>query len=222
MLIDLHYLVGKYNMVIKGILHVGAHECEEMKDYLRYLTIDKIVWVEALQDKVELSRTRYPGVQIENVLVDETDGKMVKFNRTNNGQSSSILEMGLHRVNHPHVWNVSSAFLTTTVLSNILCKYPTINCNFINLDIQGIEMRALKGMEGYLIDGTVEYIYTEVNDAEVYIDCDLINEMDSYLHNFGFQRVETKFCENFHWGDALYLRGSTSDIKNKPPIEESR
>jgi hypothetical protein len=30
MLISLHDLVKKYNIQFKGILHVGAHECEEL------------------------------------------------------------------------------------------------------------------------------------------------------------------------------------------------
>ena len=33
MLISLHDLVHKYNIVFNGILHVGAHECEEIYDY---------------------------------------------------------------------------------------------------------------------------------------------------------------------------------------------
>mgnify|MGYP007053436024 CR=1 FL=1 len=41
MLINLHDLIKKYNLIFKGILHVGAHECEELIDYLQYLQMDK-------------------------------------------------------------------------------------------------------------------------------------------------------------------------------------
>ena len=44
MLIPLHDLVRKYNVHFKGILHVGAHECEELNDYERYLPRNKILW----------------------------------------------------------------------------------------------------------------------------------------------------------------------------------
>ena len=43
MLISLHELVKKYNVVFKGILHVGAHECEELKEYEQYIIRDKIL-----------------------------------------------------------------------------------------------------------------------------------------------------------------------------------
>ena len=48
MLIKLHDLVKKYNLKLKGILHIGAHACEEHKDYKKEgMTDDTIIWVEA-------------------------------------------------------------------------------------------------------------------------------------------------------------------------------
>jgi hypothetical protein len=49
-------LVEKYNIKFNGILHVGAHECEEMNDYEKYISRDKILWIEALEDKVKLMK----------------------------------------------------------------------------------------------------------------------------------------------------------------------
>ena len=34
MLINLTDLIQKYNLKIDGILHIGAHECEEVEIYL--------------------------------------------------------------------------------------------------------------------------------------------------------------------------------------------
>ena len=45
MLIPLKYFIN-FQIPIKGIIHVGAHELEEMKDYLTR-GIDKIIWIEA-------------------------------------------------------------------------------------------------------------------------------------------------------------------------------
>ena len=35
MLIPIYNLKQEFNLKINGILHVGAHECEELKDYNR-------------------------------------------------------------------------------------------------------------------------------------------------------------------------------------------
>ncbi len=202
MLIPLHALVRKYNIQFKGILHVGAHECEELNDYEHYIQRNKILWVEALPRKVELCKEKYPNVLIENAIVSDVV-ENVRFNVSNNGQSSSILEFGLHSTFHPHVHYVTSFEAETKLLKDILCKYD-IDYNFLNFDIQGAELKALKGMEEYL--SKVDYLYTEVNSDYVYKDCALITELDEYLKPFGLSRVETKWCGDYRWGDAFYIR----------------
>jgi hypothetical protein len=88
-------------------------------------------------------------------------------------------------------------------LKDIICDYD-IEYNFLNFDIQGAELKALKGMESYL--DKVDYLYTEVNSDYVYKECALIGELDEYLLKFGLHRVETKWCGEFRWGDAFYIR----------------
>lgn len=100
MLIPLNYLIYKYNIKFKGILHVGAHECEELNEYERYLPRENILWVEAMPDKVEINRKKYNNLFIENAVVSDKEEE-VKFNVSNNGQSSSLLELGLHKHFHP-------------------------------------------------------------------------------------------------------------------------
>ena len=201
MLIPLHDLVKKYNIKFKGILHVGAHECEEIKDYEIHLPRNQILWIEALPGKVEFSKNKYPNVLIENAVVSDII-ETVRFNVSNNGQSSSILDFGLHSTFHPQVHYVTCFEVKTKLLKNILPNY-NINYNFLNLDIQGAELKALKGMEEYL--NNVDYIYTEVNSDYVYKGCALIGELDDYLLHFGLHRVETKWTD-CKWGDAFYIR----------------
>jgi hypothetical protein len=60
----------------------------------------------------------------------------------------------------------------------------------------------------------VDYIYTEVNSDAVYENATLIGEMDDYLKEHGFTRVETNwhcqwdngFYRNCKWGDAFYIK----------------
>ena len=202
MLISLHYLIKKYKIRFTGILHVGAHECEEIHDYERYVPRYKILWIEAMPEKVKLCMHKFSNILIEQAVVSDTV-ENVRFNVSNNGQSSSILDFGLHSKFHPQVHYIGYFEAETKLLKDVISNY-NIDFNFLNFDIQGAELKALKGMGEYL--KKVDYLYTEVNSDYVYKDCALISDLDEYLLQFGLYRVETMWCENYRWGDAFYIR----------------
>lgn len=206
MLIPYKELIQKYNIKVSGILHVGAHECEELNDYLNGgVASNNIYWVEG-QD-VLVNKMKQKGIlNIYNALIDVVDNDDVIFNISNNGQSSSILEFGSHSKHHPQVHYVSSHKQKTTRLDSWIEKHsiPIERLNFLNLDIQGVELRALKSMEKYLKH--INYIYTEVNTEEVYKGCDTISSIDLYLKSFGFERLDSRIYKQFGWGDAFYIR----------------
>jgi FkbM family methyltransferase len=209
MLIDLDYLASKYNIQFKGILHVGAHLCEELEKYKRYLPTNKILWVEAIPQMVHQSKSMYPDILIENAVVSDTR-ESVTFNCANNGQSSSFLKLGTHASHYPYITYQASFTTETKLLTDFIYNY-NISYNFLNFDIQGAELKALKGMEEYL--PKVDYIYCEVNYEHLYVDCALISQIDEYLGKFGFKRVETAWAyesqyKPLGWGDALYIRSN--------------
>jgi len=192
---------------IKGILHIGAHDCEEKYDYnTNGISDDRIIWIEGNPDLVEKNKLK--GVNIYHVLVDDEE-KEVTFNITNNGQSSSILELGTHKDSYPHIF-VSEQQQQKTMRLDTFFEQNNIDpskYDFWNLDIQGTELRALKSAEKYL--KYVNYIYTEVNTQEVYKGCALLPELDDYLAKYGFMRIGVKLVENAGWGDAFYFRVAT-------------
>lgn len=144
---------------------------------------------------------KIPNINIESAVVSDKVENII-FNISNNGQSSSILNFGLHRQYHPQVHYVGKMGCQTRLLKDILPNY-NIEFNFLNFDIQGAELKALKGMEEYL--DKVDYLYTEVNKNYVYENCALVNELDEYLNKFGLVRVETNWTD-YEWGDAFYIK----------------
>jgi hypothetical protein len=75
--------------------------------------------------------------------------------------------------------------------------------NFINIDVQGYELEVFKG--SYKTLKNIDYIISEVNRAEVYENCPYVGELDSYLQNYNFTRVETNWAGDT-WGDAFYIK----------------
>lgn len=205
MLIDLVFLHRKYNLDIKGILHVGAHTCEELSIYKKVgLSEDKIVWIEGNCDIVHKVKQISPNCRIFNALISDKDGETRDFIITNNGQSSSILELKEHLKEHPHVFEVDRKILETITIDTFIKKYEIEKTlNFVNMDIQGAELLALKGMIEYL--QYVDYLYLEVNEKELYANCGLISDIDEFLKSYNFIRKETNMTK-YGWGDALYIK----------------
>ena len=53
MLIPLHQLVNYFKLNLRGVLHIGAHECEEQTTYLQQgIKNENIYWLEAMDYKV--------------------------------------------------------------------------------------------------------------------------------------------------------------------------
>lgn len=154
-----------------------------------------------MHDKVSLNKDKFENILIEQAIISDEEID-VEFKRSNNGQSSSILDLGLHTYHYPSITFIDSFVEKSKLLKNIIPNY-SIKFNFVNLDIQGVELKALIGMGDYLND--IEYIYTEVNNDYVYINGALITDIDKYLSEFNFIRVETEFTP-YNWGDAFYVK----------------
>lgn len=197
-------LLKEYNIIVNGILHIGAHECEEYSDYISNgVKSNEIDWIEANPKLVEMMKIL--GFKIHCLAVDNEEG-MATFNITNNGQSSSLLDFGTHKINHPHVHFIETITVEKKKLSTFFREHPEIDPskrNFWNLDIQGVELSALKSAEEYL--DYVDAIYSEVNTEEVYKNCGLLCEMDEFLGSKGFKRIIVEMTPA-KWGDALWVR----------------
>ena len=221
MLIDFRELFPKYNIKPKGVLHVGANVGEEAPIYLE-LGINRQVWIEA---NIEIFEKLFNNISSNRdalalcFAASDYDG-IGKLHISNNGsQSSSLLELGTHKIAHPDVYYISENNIEVKRIDSVLShkkdfvfinngynkySFDPIYFDFLNIDIQGAELKALKGM-GELLH-QFKWAYLEVNKEELYKGCALVGEIDSYMLSFGFKRVETKWCGNTGWGDALYIK----------------
>ena len=72
---------------------------------------------------------------------------MVTLNVTNNLQSSSILELKKHKEYYPNITVDKRVNVFTLTLDDLFdeCDLKIEKYNFLNIDIQGAELLALKG-----------------------------------------------------------------------------
>ena len=202
MLLPISELLQDFNIRPKLILHVGAHLAEESNGYTKYFKVP-VIWIEAqskLCKQLNQSLDIASNTVIEACVLDKED-YVVTLNVTSNSQSTSILNFGMHSHTYPDVVVTELVTARTKRLDSILNGKEVPD--FINLDIQGVELKAIMSL-GVLIE-QVKVIYTEVNKWDVYVGCDLIQDMDAYLKSYGFRRIATRWKRRSGWGDALYI-----------------
>jgi FkbM family methyltransferase len=197
--------LDSYGISVKGVFHIGAHECEELEFYKQLgLSSENVVWIEAIPYKVAEMKTK--GIpNVFQAVVTDKDNDTVTFHVSNNGQSSSVLPFGTHSIHHSWVHYVGDLTLQTTTIDTFVAKnnLDASQFTFWNLDIQGAELMALRGATESLRWPLA--IYLEVNVDDVYVGCGKLHEIETLLGAIGFVRVETKMT-NAGWGDALFLR----------------
>lgn len=212
MLINLEDFLNRFTFKLNGIVHIGACMCEERPIYNKIGVDDlKTVWIDANPKIVEQVVSKYPTVQIYNYAITDTSGEDIVLNVTNNDQSSSILELGTHKEYYPNIVVSEKVTSKTVRLDDFLNNNPDVTSftnggvNLLNLDIQGVELMAMKSL-GNLIN-RFKIIYTEVNIEELYKGCCLLEDIDKYLESYGYKRVKLYMTE-YKWGDAIYLHKS--------------
>ena len=201
---DLLFLSNKVN----GIIHIGAHKLEELPDYLNG-NVSKVIWIEANPDKynyIEEKLKRFKNMTLGKFAAGRKNDVNV-LNLSNNGQSSSLLELGTHKIRYPDIDYISKIKVETKPLDDWLDKNfkNKDQYNFINIDIQGYELEALKGMPNQL--KIADYVYLEVNFEEVYQGCSQLEDIDRYLLKFSLFRVGLRKTDK-GWGDALYAKNN--------------
>lgn len=204
MLIPFDSLTRKYRFKPQGVLHIGASEGQEANAY-HNLQVNRVVWVEAIPSvfhKLKRHIRNYPNQEAIEACVSDKVEK-VKFNVANNGgQSSSLLEFGTHATVHPEVKFDYQIDMQTIRIDHI--DYDFSGLDFLNIDLQGAELLALKGM-GDLLD-QFKYAYLEVNWKELYKGCPLFGEVVSFMKSKGFIYKESVECGSTSWGDAFFMK----------------
>jgi len=200
MLVSVNELKKYWGVAPDTLVHVGAHKAEELEAYTN-AGWNTVTWIEAQPDKVKQLATIIPNHhKLIEAAVWDADDAIMDLKIMTNTESTSLLNLGTHAEEHPEVVLKSTIRVTTKTLGTLI---PENNIpEMLALDIQGVELRALKGFEKAL--DRVNWIYSEVNRRELYEGCSLVWERDKYLSKFGFKRVLSKWSDH-GWGDALYV-----------------
>lgn len=197
---------------VRGIIHVGANAGQEREIYASHGL--SAIWIEpnsAVFDQLQKNLLTFPRQRALRYLISGEDGKEYDFHIANNsGESSSILDLNLHRDIWPDVAFESTVRLRSVTLDALVERGEIDPAKFqaLILDTQGSELLVLQGASRLL--RSLQFIKTEAADFEAYSNCAKVDDLIAHLRPHGFLlRHRVMFAKHPQGGryyDLLFVR----------------
>ena len=183
-----------------GIIHVGANTCQELPLYLAH-GIENRIWIEPFVD------LKFPNKEtiIHVAIGDKNEEIDTIYQASNNNESTSLLKPLKHLEKYNNINFNPTIFPIKIVTIEELLKNNLgggKNFNYLVLDIQGMELKALKGLGQYC--NHFDVIITEAYTDELYENCGKLNEIQELLSNYDM--VEFIAESDKGWGDAAFIK----------------
>ncbi len=212
MIFDLNAIEQHTGVKITGAIHVGAFLGEELSQY-RAIGLTNTILFEPQKKLFDIVNSKcIIKEKVFNVALGSEEDVVGMFISDREGgvsngagASSSILAPKKHLTEHPEVTFPSKESINVKKFDKFVeeNQLDISEHNLLNVDVQGYELEVLKGMGDKL--NNIQLVIAEVNRDEVYEGCPMIEEIDSYLEEFGFKRLAVEW-QSESWGDALYVK----------------
>jgi len=201
-----------------GVIHVGAHQGEEVEAYLD-AGFERVVLIEANPRLSEYLLQRFADdvrVRVFNCAIADHDGFVdlhIHTSRTGNTEPASILPLKRFKeivktLHTPETLRVPCYLLDTLLELNGM---SADEFSLLNVDVQGAELLVLKGARRVL--DAVGSVISEVSLIELYEDCAAEQEIAEILEGCGFRKVtgiyHSLYDENSTfpaWGECLFSK----------------
>jgi FkbM family methyltransferase len=178
-----------YLRQLRGVVHVGANTGQERAHYRQYGL--PVLWIEPVPEVFAQLQANLAGMSGQRALcalIADQEGREVDFHvASNDGLSSSMLELGRHQEVWPEVKYQRTLKLRTTTLDALLRDgqiAPVGQFNGLVMDTQGSELLVLQGASALLPH--IDFVKTEAADFESYVGCCQLAELDAFLRERGF------------------------------------
>ncbi|MDO8421907.1 MAG: FkbM family methyltransferase [Parvibaculum sp.] len=174
----------------KGVIHIGANNGAEWREYAEHGL--NVLWVEPIPEVFAALEKNISGAKNQTAvkgLVSDISGKVVTLNiSSNDGQSSSVLNLDKHAEIWPEVSYVDAIELVAETLPEIVARSGRSMDEFdiLVMDTQGSELAILQGA-GDL--SPFRYIHTEAADFELYAGYPRLAQIDAFLSQAGFKEA---------------------------------
>lgn len=208
--LDLAGLCQRHGIDITGLIHLGAHEGDEIGSY-RAIGAFPVAFVEAHPDiypRLVARLVGYENVSAIHAAITDRDGP-VTLHLSSDDQSSSVLPLAEIERLIPTTVGSGTIEVPGRSLDSLFAELradgnPVARANLLVSDIQGAELLALQGAEATLPQ--FDAIVLELNFDELYEGGAQVEEIDDFMSEHSFARVATISAWHPSWSDAFYVR----------------
>lgn len=204
-------MLRQFQINPKSIIHAGAHDLLSSEIYAQYDS--KVIAFEAnpytfLRLKYRIKD--YPKQRAIQACLWNKDGEELELNlyRSNTDGAASLLKPDEFNNYHPDCKLTGETIKMKTSRLDRFIEDGVIDVSdvdFLVVDLQGVERQFYEGAHLLLFSSALKYIWTEVAWGPIYQGGSNINEIDTILDKYGFQRVHVRQDWALE-GDALYVR----------------
>lgn len=205
---------------VSGVVHVGGNLGQERELYGSHGL--SVVWVEPIPDVFRQLNENIRGFKNQRAvqaLVTDVDDQEYEFHiASNDGASSSILELKQHKDIWPGVYYTQTVLLRSITLASLFSREQIDASKYqaLIMDTQGSELLVLRGSLPILRH--FRFIKTEAADFESYEGCCRIADLDGFMSQHGFRQCSrSKFASRAEGGSYFEVVYERLPRKDTPP-----
>jgi FkbM family methyltransferase len=151
----------------------------------------------------------YPAIRPQNLALSEEAATLRLFTNAFSATSSCSPASEAGREYFPGLTDPVGVEEIRAVRLDEWCAEQGVgSIDLLKLDLQGHELKALRGAEGVL--DSVKLVYTEVEFVPIYQENALFHEVADFLYGKGFSLLQlydlTSKQGQLVWGDAVFIR----------------
>jgi FkbM family methyltransferase len=208
-------ILTKFNIKLDGVYHCGSSDAIEADTwdlfgakYVIYFEVNDLVFNYLIQ---RLSgRPNHMPFLYGLGDIDEEKTSFHYYRELTDGAGSIFEDDKMHEyVSDCHMLGISNDDVLYT-LDTIIDRHqiPYLDTNLLNIDLQGAELKCLRGCKKLLTSPSLKYIICETSIKDIYKYGPKIEDIDNELKLYNFERVYYQPDPGMQGsqGDSLYIR----------------
>ena len=198
------------------VFDIGAHHGQTTKKYRRLFPSTRVLAFEPFPESFEELRTSVAGdslVSPVNVAISERDGNSVFYSNRADYTNSLLAgdPAGAPWVPSTTTESVNRITVRTFSLDRFCDQHGIRRIPIVKSDVQGAEMRLLRGATGLISTRRVDVFYLEVLFAPLYEEQASFCEVFYFLAGMGYRMIGIYNIYRGNngfagWADALFVR----------------